>query len=195
MQSTFQIEKNKRSIRRWLAFLMVMLALSGLTAIPAEQELSMAAKFFDEDSFIGSWLNEIYMAIKNTNGKYPYLFYGYDWLAFAHIVLAIAFMGPYKDPVKNKWVIEFGAIACLLIIPFALIAGHFRGIPFWWRLIDCSFGILGLIPLGICYNKISEIEKMGDENEKQFEEFNRLIAQQNNTLNNGNNSEQHLAKK
>jgi len=112
MQSTFKIEKNKKSIKRWLAFFMIMLLLSGLTAIPAEREL------------------------------------------------AIAFIGPYKDPVKNKWVIEFGAIACFLIIPFALIAGYFRGIPFWWRLIDCSFGIIGLIPLGACHNKIDEIEKL-----------------------------------
>jgi hypothetical protein len=43
-------------------------------------------------------------------------------------------------------VIEFGVIACILIIPFAMIAGHFRGMPFWWRLIDCSFGIIGLVP-------------------------------------------------
>jgi hypothetical protein len=160
MQSTFKIEKNKKSIKRWLAFFMIMLLLSGLTAIPAERELAIARRFFDEGSFIGSWLSEIYIAIKNTSEKYPYLFYGYDWLVFAHIVLAIAFIGPYKDPVKNKWVIEFGAIACFLIIPFALIAGYFRGIPFWWRLIDCSFGIIGLIPLGACHNKIDEIEKL-----------------------------------
>ena len=113
---------------------------------------------------MGGWLNDVYIAIKDTNEKYPYLFYGYDWLAFSHVVLAIVFIGPYKDPVKNKWVIEFGAIACLLVIPFALITGYFRGIPFWWRLIDCSFGILGLIPLGICYNKINAIEKLSHQN-------------------------------
>jgi hypothetical protein len=182
MQSTFQIEKNKRSIKRWLVFFMAMLIISGITAMTAERELSIATKFFDEDTFIGSWLDEIYVAIKNTADRYPYLFYGYDWLAFAHIVLAIAFIGPYKDPVKNKWVIEFGAIACFLIIPFALIAGYFRDIPFWWRLIDCSFGILGLIPLGICHNKIIELERMEHQSERQFEEFNRLITHQQNKL-------------
>src|SRR5438552_14589857 len=160
MQSTFKIEKNLRQIKRWLLFFMIMLFISGLTAMPAEWELSIATRFFDESSFMGDWLNDVYIAIKDTNEKYPYLFYGYDWLAFAHLVLAIVFIGPYKDPVKNKWVIEFGAMACLLVIPFALITGYFRGIPFWWRLIDCSFGILGLIPLGICYNKINEIENL-----------------------------------
>jgi hypothetical protein len=41
-------------------------------------------------------------------------------------VLAILFIGPLRDPVKNKWVIEFGVIACILIIPFAMIAGTFQ---------------------------------------------------------------------
>ena len=164
MQSTFKIEKNLRQIKRWLLFFMIMLFISGLTAMPPEWELSIAIRFFDESSFMGGWLNDVYIAIKDTNEKYPYLFYGYDWLAFSHVVLAIVFIGPYKDPVKNKWVIEFGAIACLLVIPFALITGYFRGIPFWWRLIDCSFGILGLIPLGICYNKINAIEKLSHQN-------------------------------
>jgi hypothetical protein len=50
-------------------------------------------------------------------------------------------------------------IACLLIIPFALVAGYFRGIPFWWRLIDCSFGLIGLLPLGICLRKINQLEQ------------------------------------
>jgi hypothetical protein len=167
MQSTFKIEKDERAIKRWLLFFMIALIASGLTAMPAQQELSLAAKFFDDRSFAGGWLNKIYIAVKDTNENYPYLFYGYDWLAFAHIVLAIAFIGPYKDPVRNKWVIEFGAIACCLIIPFALVVGGLRGIPFWWRLIDCSFGILGFIPLGICYNKINEIEKLMKESETQ----------------------------
>jgi hypothetical protein len=55
-------------------------------------------------------------------------------------------------------VIEFAMIACLLVIPYALVAGELRGIPVWWRLIDCSFGFLGLIPLSICHSKIRQIE-------------------------------------
>jgi hypothetical protein len=159
LQSAFKIEKDKRIIKRWLLFFMIMLVISGVTAMPAEWELSITANLFNETNFFGHWLNRIYIAVKKTNEDYPYLFYGYDWLAFAHIVLAILFIGPYKDPVKNKWVIEFGAIACVLIIPFAITAGHFRNIPLWWRLIDCSFGIFGLVPLGICYRKIIKIEK------------------------------------
>ena len=163
MQSTFQKERDHKSIRRWLLFFMFILSISGLTAIPVEWEISVAKRFFDFDSVMGIWLNNIFQSIKETGAKYPWLFYGYDWLAFAHIVLAIVFIGPYKDPVKNKWVIEFGMIACLLIIPFAMIAGYFRGIPFWWRMIDCSFGIIGLLPLAIIYKKINQLETIAAE--------------------------------
>jgi|SRR5688572_26461801 len=150
--------KGNKTIKGLVIFFMITLFLSGLTAIPIEQGLDFLSKFFPIGSPIGDWLNKVSMAIHDTNQKYPFLMYGYDWLAFAHFVLAILFIGPLKDPVKNKWVIEFGMIACLMIIPFALIAGHFRGIPFWWRLIDCSFGIIGLIPLGICLKKINQLE-------------------------------------
>jgi hypothetical protein len=69
-------------------------------------------------------------------------------------MLAILFIGPLRDPVKNSWVIEFGMIACLLIIPLAFIAGYIRHIPIFWRIIDCSFGVFGIIPLMICYKNI-----------------------------------------
>jgi hypothetical protein len=164
MQSTFRNKKEQQVIRRWLLFFMFMLFISGVTAIPVEWELSVVTRFFSIDSSIGQWLEQVYSGIRETSQKHYFLFYGYDWLAFAHIVLAILFIGPYKDPVRNKWVIEFGIYSCLLIIPFALIAGYLRGIPFWWRLIDCSFGIIGLIPLSICYKKINQLEALIQQN-------------------------------
>ena len=156
--------KIDKEIKGWIIFFMIMLFLSGLTAIPVETELDFLSRFFPLGSFIGDWLDKVYSAFQQTNKDYPFLAYGYDWLAFAHFVLAVLFIGPLKDPVKNRWVIEFGMIACLLIIPFALIAGHFRGIPFWWRLIDCSFGIIGLIPLTICIKKINQLEQLNINN-------------------------------
>lgn len=148
----------EKQVRRLLLFFLVMLLLSGITAIPIEWGLSLIAPFFSSDSMIGQWLNQVLHAVHDTGERYPFLFYGYDWLAFAHIVLALLFIGPIKDPIRNKWVVEFGVYACLLSIPFALIAGHFRGIPFWWRLIDCSFGIVGLIPLMSSYARITKLE-------------------------------------
>jgi len=58
------------------------------------------------------------------------------------------------------WVINFGLIACAGVIPLALICGPVRGIPFYWQLIDCSFGVVGFIPLWICRNYILEYERL-----------------------------------
>jgi hypothetical protein len=105
------------------------------------------------------WIERVYQALSDTNARYPFLAYGTDWLAFAHLVIAVAFIGPYIDPVRNKWIITFGLIACAGVIPLALIAGPIRGIPFPWRLIDCSFGILGCIPLLRCRRLILDLER------------------------------------
>ncbi|WP_336514522.1 hypothetical protein [Pollutibacter soli] len=157
----------QKSIRRWLIFFIVALILSGITASPIETELRWVCSWWPEnDSSFYLWLLKCYNAIRDINQKYPFLAYGYDWLAFAHIVIAIAFIGPLKDPVKNIWVIEFGSIACILIIPLALIAGEVRGIPMYWRILDCSFGIIGIIPLTICYNKTKKMELLQNEQNK-----------------------------
>ncbi|MGZ8540744.1 MAG: hypothetical protein ACXWV6_08875 [Chitinophagaceae bacterium] len=154
------MENKLKQTRHWILFFMIVLFLSGLTAIPLERELAFLSRCFSPANIIGGWIQKVYLAIVHTNKHYPFLAYGYDWLAFAHFVLAILFIGPLKDPVRNKWVIEFGMIACVLIIPFAFIAGHFRGIPAGWRLIDCAFGVIGLIPLSICLSKIVQVEKL-----------------------------------
>jgi hypothetical protein len=146
------------NIRALIIFFMVMLFLSGLTAIPVETEVAFLSRCFTPGSELDTFIEKIYTGIANTNRAYPFLGYGYDWLAFAHFVLAILFIGPLRDPLRNKWIIEFGIICCILIVPFALIAGHFRDIPLWWRLIDCSFGIIGLVPLVICNRKIAQLE-------------------------------------
>jgi hypothetical protein len=74
----------------------------------------------------------------------------------------VAFIGPYIDPVRNKWLIAFGLIACAGVIPMALIAGCVRGIPFGWRVIDCSFGIFGAVPLLVCRHSIRILEREND---------------------------------
>jgi hypothetical protein len=147
-----------RIIKKWLRLFIAALIVSGFTAIPVEKELSFLCQIFPIGTSVGNWLDKVYMGFHHTNYNYPFLAYGYDWLAFAHFMIAILFIGALKNPVRNKWVIEFGIIACLLIIPYAFIAGHFRGIPVWWRIIDCSFGIAGLVPLLICLKKIKQIE-------------------------------------
>ncbi len=149
------------STRTWLILFTTGLVLSGLTAFPIETELA----FFVNHSTvfpqsINLWIDKVYMAAKSTNENYSFLAYGTDWLAFAHLVIAVAFIGPIKNPVKNIWVLQFGMIACVMIFPLAFIAGPVRHIPFYWQLIDCSFGVLGLIPLTICYRNTRKLEEL-----------------------------------
>jgi hypothetical protein len=158
------MNKQTTTIRNWIIFFMITLFLSGLTAMPAEIELQFLSRCFPPDTMVGEWIEKVYIGVANTNRDYPFIGYGYDWLAFAHFVLAVLFIGPLRDPVRNKWVIEFGMIACMLIIPFAFITGQIRGIPVWWRMIDCSFGLIGLIPLGICLKKINQLELVLNKN-------------------------------
>ena len=159
IQSTFKMKtKDLKGIRILLAFFIAALFLSGLTAIPVNSELTFLLKIFSTDSFMHYWLQKILNAYDKVSVQHPFLLYGYDWLAFAHFILAILFIGPYKNPVKNIWIIEFGLIACVLIFPLAFIAGYYRQIPMGWQLVDCSFGVFGIIPLWICYRKIKRLE-------------------------------------
>ena len=156
-----------RRVRFWLGAFIIGLVLSGITAFPLESELSWLVSILHADwlrpisEFTGllPWIERVNSALRSTNAHYPFLAYGTDWLAFAHLVIAIAFVGPYIDPVRNKWVIIFGLIACAGVVPLALIAGAIRGIPFPWRLIDCSFGILGSVPLLLSVQSIGALER------------------------------------
>jgi hypothetical protein len=37
-----------------------------------------------------------------------------------------------------------------------------RGIPFWWRLVDCSFGVLGFIPVWLCKRWAEELNRTSE---------------------------------
>lgn len=149
-----------KPIRRWIALFIVLLILSGVTAFPIQTEINFMMQHKSLlPQFMVEWLEKINRGVNDIYSKYPFIAYGTDWLAFAHIVIGVAFIGPYRDPVKNIWVIEFGMIACAMVIPLALIAGAIRDIPFWWRLIDCSFGVFGIIPLWIVREKILKMKQ------------------------------------
>ncbi|RYD78238.1 MAG: hypothetical protein EOP53_11550 [Sphingobacteriales bacterium] len=150
--------KLRKRIKTWIITFIIFLALSGITAFPVETELRILLNNNLIPAFLQNWISNIYQAIKITNENFPYLAYGYDWLAFAHLVISVAFIGPLRDPVRNIWVIQFGMIACLMVFPLAFIAGPIRQIPLYWQIIDCSFGVFGLIPLYICYKKIRNLE-------------------------------------
>ncbi len=156
-----------RRIRFWIGFFIIGLVVSGITAFPIQTELGWLLYILRahpmrpvaEAFHLLPWIERVNEAITATNAHYPFLAYGTDWLAFAHLVIAVVFVGPYIDPVRNKWVINFGLFACAGVLPLALIAGAVRGIPLGWRLIDCSFGIVGCVPLLLCRKWILALER------------------------------------
>lgn len=142
------------------------LVLSGLTAIPLVSEVNALVHGLGLENQtsatagagITRWLLLIREALVETQARHPQLFYGTDWLAFGHIVIAVAFVGALRDPVRNRWLFDFGLIACAMVIPWAFYFGAVRGIPLWWRLIDCSFGVFGAVPLWWCRRWVKELE-------------------------------------
>ena len=152
-----------RRIKQLTRLFILGLVLSGATAIPLQGELNLLANFCganDEASELARWLWRVRDALSQTQERHPFLFSGTDWLAFGHFAIAIAFIGALRDPVRNRWLFDFGLIACVLVIPYALVFGGLRGIPIWWRLIDCSFGLFGFIPLWFCRKWTSELEQL-----------------------------------
>jgi hypothetical protein len=144
-----------------MSLFILLLVLSGITAFPVSTELSWVCSWWPEhSSAFYHWIQKCAIAINRTDNNYPYLAYGYDWLAFAHIIIAVFFLGVIKDPVRNIWILEAGVIACILVVPLAFVAGYIRQVPIGWRLIDCSFGVFGLIPLIICIKYTDRLEKI-----------------------------------
>ncbi|MBD81303.1 MAG: hypothetical protein CL840_20470 [Crocinitomicaceae bacterium] len=156
---TAKTEKQLK-VRIQLGILIFMggLIVSGITAFPLETELSIAIHVFPPYTEFGKWIYQVYQALAHTNQQYPFMAYGTDWLAFAHLVIAVVFYGPLKDPIRNIWVIDFGLIACVMIFPLALIAGPIREIPFFHQLIDCAFGVIGGLVLLDVKRNIKRLE-------------------------------------
>lgn len=147
-----------RRIRFWLAVVVVGLLASGVTAFPLELETRYLLRVVTPlDRYLPAlvgWVARVHQGLAETGQRYPFIAYGTDWLAFAHVAIAVAFWGPLRDPVRNVWVVQFGMLACAGIVPLALICGPIRGIPWFWTGVDLSFGVFGLLPLLLAYRHI-----------------------------------------
>src|SRR5690242_11148484 len=83
-----------RRIRVWIVLFIIGLVLSGLTAFPLEWETGVLNRIFNVspappaggEPALHSWLRRVHEGIVNTNRDYPFMAYGTDWLAFAHLV-------------------------------------------------------------------------------------------------------------
>lgn len=159
-------------IRAVTLFYIFALFFWGVTAFPIESELRVLTGFLGIEEGVApenygwfrGWLAYVFEGVVQTNSQYPFLAYGTDWLAFSHIVIGVAFMGLYANPVRNVWIVYFGMIACIGVIPLALICGAVRGIPLWWRLIDCSFCLTGMVPLILLHFMIGALSKSTQNN-------------------------------
>lgn len=135
--------KRLRKIRLGIVCFVILLVLSGITAFPIETEINFLYEhqhIFPD--YMANWIAEIKMVIDSTP---PLVFYGTDWLAFAHIIIALFFIPVYIDPIKYEINLKIAMLACLMVFPLAFICGPIRGIPFFHQLIDCSFGIIGIL--------------------------------------------------
>jgi hypothetical protein len=156
----------RRRIQAMIWLLIVGLVISGVTALPLQWELETIARAIGaeesavESSGFAKWILIVRDALRDVYARHPFVAYGTDWLAFAHIVIAVAFVGALKHPLRNRWLFTWGMIACVLVIPWALITGGARGIPMGWRLIDCAFGVVGFFPSWLAGHWCSELERL-----------------------------------
>ena len=154
----FGLKRTLLAYRVSLSLFIAGLVLSGLTAFPLLAELSILCRWLGINdpaayanlSGFRGWVAFVYFGLERTYAAFPFIGYGTDWLAFGHVIIALFFIGPFRDPIRNAWVLRCGLFSCAAVIPLALICGQIRQIPLGWRLLDCSFGIVGAIPLLYC---------------------------------------------
>ncbi len=148
-----------RWFRALITVVIVGLVLSGLTAFPLLYEMELLGRWlglpdtlpqgWSPPTDLHAWVFEVREGLRATYATYPWMAYGTDWLAFGHLVIAMFFIGPLRWPERDhRATLMAGMVACVAVLPMAAIAGEARGIPWGWRLIDCAFGVLGILPMG-----------------------------------------------
>ncbi len=149
---------------RWmLAIVAFGLFVSGVTIWPAIPELKAAVHLVWGDGpaygALHAFVLRAIAGLEEMNAGYPFMLYAHDWLAFAHIGLAILFAGATRDPVRNKWIVQCGLILCGLIPVLAGICVPLRGLPWQWFWIDTAFAPAAALPLWIAYRDIEHLER------------------------------------
>lgn len=160
-----------------MSLFIIGLLLSGVTAFPLLLELRILADLLgvgdaqgpDGHGGLAFWILTVRQGLEHTYARYPWMAYGTDWLAFGHIVIAMFFIGPLFNPLSGRAAIYTGIAACIGVFPLAMICGPIRGIPFYWRLVDCSFGVLGILPLIYCLRLIRRIETASNSKRETVE--------------------------
>jgi hypothetical protein len=80
-------------IRVWLVVFVVGLVVSGVTAFPLVTETRLLAELLHAvpapDGLV-AWIDRVHAGLAATGRDHPFIAYGTDWLAFAHLVIAVA---------------------------------------------------------------------------------------------------------
>ncbi|HSU30337.1 MAG TPA: hypothetical protein VLJ11_03800 [Bryobacteraceae bacterium] len=93
-------------VSAWILAFILGLVISGVTAVPLQTELDGLVTILPKEALhpIGAstglqpWIELAAKGITETNIRYPFLSHGTDWLAFAYLVIAVAFIGPIVIP-------------------------------------------------------------------------------------------------
>lgn len=138
------------------------LFISGVTVWPAVPELKTAVRIVwgaaEPTGVLHEFALKAIMGLESVAANYPFMLYAHDWLAFAHIVLAILFAGAIRDPVRNIWIVQCGLIMCALVPLLAAICIPIRDLPHCWFWIDCAFAPAAALPLWIALRDIRRAE-------------------------------------
>ncbi|MEP6466784.1 MAG: hypothetical protein ABJB05_10795 [Parafilimonas sp.] len=160
MAATITSESKLRNkIKTAIILIIIGLLLNGISAVPLHTELKILLSNPEIlPEFLRNWWTYVHEGVRETTKHYGFMRYGFDWLAFAHLLIAIVFIGPLKDPIKNEWIITWGLIVSVLSIIMALGGERLRDIPFWWSCIDAGIAIISFIILWFCNKWIKQLK-------------------------------------
>ncbi len=152
-----------RRIRWVIGAFIAGLTLTGLSVFPVVSVVNVLqawAQLNLPECALTQWLLQVHQALQYNQQYYPFMLYTLDWLGFAHLLIALVFIGAWRDPVRNIWVIEFGMLACVLTFPAILLFGSNAQIPAFWWLLDAVFGAVGVTILGYAHRGVRRLEQM-----------------------------------
>ena len=160
-------------IRLCLALVIAGLLLSGATAFfPIHEtkwllEQLASTAHFGAGTPLSEWLLHLRSALIAALTTAPFLAYETDREGFGLLLFALLFVGPYRDPIRNRGVINFGLLTCAALAAFAFVAGPLRGIPVLWRCVDAALALLCALPLLLCRHYLHLLEHIASSTRLQ----------------------------
>jgi len=159
---TDNITKEKQlrwRIKAGIIITIIGLLVNGISSVPLRTELEILLRYPDRlPQFLLDWWTYVQQGVLETSDKYSFMRYGFDWLAFAHVMIAIAFIGPLRDPIKNQWVVQWGMIVAALGILMAFGWERIRDIPVWWSIVDAGISYMAFVVLWLCNKWIGKLK-------------------------------------